>query len=121
MMEQKDFAVFPAPEVTHHPQKFVLMRNCEQGKKQTQCRSSRRFQKQLHARRRKAAAQKGHREPWPSASAPQPCFLLRRKMDMERAGNPQVAAGTKPTFLAKAVTNQYPSQEEAAGSNLVLR
>lgn len=42
-------------------------------------------------------------------------------MDMERAGNPQVAAGTKPTFLAKAVTNQYPSQEEAAGSNLVLR
>lgn len=56
--------------------------------------------------------QKRHTEPWPSASAPQPYFLSWGKMDTERAGNPQAAAGTKPTFLAKAFTNQYPSQEE---------
>lgn len=56
---------------------------------------------------------------WPSASAPQPYFLSWR-MDMQRAGNPQAAAGTKPTFPVQAFTNQYPSQQEAAGSNLVL-
>lgn len=66
------------------------------------------------------AACKRHAEPRPSASAPWLRFYHSGKMDTKRAKTPQAAAGTMPAFLTEAFTNQYPSREEAAASDLLL-
>lgn len=99
------------------------MRNCKWGRAQTRCRS-------LRGSRNNSTRRGGGRGRWQRGRGMQShslqpphlscAFCCGGKMDMKRAKSPQASAGTIPAFLTEAFTNQHPSREAAAASELSL-